>query len=66
MDELKFARQKITYGFFAAAAVLFSPEHSDARIAWAKFTVLVTLIDDLFDVGGSEEELLNMFELVKK
>ncbi|KDP20673.1 hypothetical protein JCGZ_21144 [Jatropha curcas] len=66
MDELKFARQKIAYGFFAAAAVLFSPEHSDARIAWAKFTVLVTLIDDLFDVGGSEEELLNMIALVKK
>ncbi|KAJ9169194.1 hypothetical protein P3X46_020654 [Hevea brasiliensis] len=66
MDELKFARQKITYGFFAAASVLFSPEHSDARIAWAKFTVLVTLIDDLFDVGGSEKEILNMFELVKK
>ncbi|CAI0421419.1 unnamed protein product [Linum tenue] len=65
IEELKFARQKVAYGFFAAAAILFSPEHAEARNSWAKNTVLVTLIDDLFDVGGSEEELLNFIDLVK-
>ncbi|CAN0843691.1 Ent-kaur-16-ene synthase, chloroplastic [Linum grandiflorum] len=65
IEELKFARQKVVYGFFAAAAILFLPEHADARSSWAKNTVLVTLVDDLFDVGGSEEELLNFIELVK-
>ncbi|CAI0474039.1 unnamed protein product, partial [Linum tenue] len=65
IEELKFARQKVAYGFFAAAAILFSPEHAEARSSWAKNTVLVTLVDDLFDVGGSEEELLNLIDLVK-
>ncbi|CAL1399989.1 unnamed protein product [Linum trigynum] len=65
IEELKFARQKVAYGFFAAAAILFSLEHAEARSSWAKNTVLVTLVDDLFDVGGSEEELLNFIDLVK-
>ena len=66
IDQLKFARQKIAYGYFAAASVLYSPELSDARCSWAKNTVLVTLIDDFFDFAGSEEELLNLMELVEK
>ncbi|KAK9271287.1 hypothetical protein L1049_026877 [Liquidambar formosana] len=66
LDHLKFARQKMTYAYFSIASVLFSPEFSDARISWAKNSVLVTLVDDLFDVGGSREELLNIMELVEK
>ena len=66
MDKLKFARQKLAYCYFSAAATLPSPELSDARISWAKSRVLTTVVDDFFDVGGSEEELLNLIQLMEK
>ncbi|KAK1304840.1 hypothetical protein QJS10_CPB11g01670 [Acorus calamus] len=66
LDQLKFARQKLTYCYFSAAATLFPPELSDARIPWAKNGVLTTVVDDFFDVGGSQEEMIQLIELVEK
>ncbi|PON60064.1 Ent-kaur-16-ene synthase [Parasponia andersonii] len=66
LDKLKFARQKLAYCYFSAAATLSAPELSDARISWAKNGVLSTVIDDFYDVGGSEEELLNLIQLMEK
>ncbi|XP_050370641.1 terpene synthase 6, chloroplastic-like isoform X2 [Argentina anserina] len=66
LDKLKFARQKEAYCYFSAAATLFPPELSDARISWAKNGVLTTVVDDFFDVGGSEEELVNLIQLIEK
>ncbi|WOL15860.1 ent-kaur-16-ene synthase, chloroplastic-like [Canna indica] len=66
LDQLGFARQKQTYCYFSAAAMLFSPEISDARISWAKNCILTILVDDFFDVGGSREELVNLISLVEK
>lgn len=66
LDKLKFARQKEAYCYFSAAATLFAPELSDARMSWAKNGVLTTVVDDFFDVGGSEEELVNLIELIER
>ncbi|KAA8527206.1 hypothetical protein F0562_008565 [Nyssa sinensis] len=66
LDQLKFARQKSAYCYFSAAATLFSPELSDARMSWAKNGVLTTVVDDFFDIGGSLEELENLIHLVEK
>ncbi|KAI4323268.1 hypothetical protein L6164_022888 [Bauhinia variegata] len=66
LDKLKFARQKLAYCYFSSAATLFSPELSDARISWAKNGVLTTVVDDFFDIAGSEEELANLIQLVEK
>ncbi|XP_065854405.1 ent-kaur-16-ene synthase, chloroplastic isoform X2 [Euphorbia lathyris] len=66
LDTLKFARQKLSYCYFSAAASLFAPEMSDARISWAKNSVLTTVVDDFFDVGGSEEELINLVQLIER
>ncbi|KAI3906335.1 hypothetical protein MKW92_049528 [Papaver armeniacum] len=68
LDKLKVSRhiQTLTYLYFSAASTLFSPELSDARLSWAKNAVLVTVVDDFFDGGGSEEELLNLAELFEK
>nr|A0A1Z3GC64.1 RecName: Full=Ent-kaurene synthase 5, chloroplastic; Short=IrKSL5; Flags: Precursor [Isodon rubescens]ASC55317.1 kaurene synthase 5 [Isodon rubescens] len=65
LDELKFARSKAAYCYFSAAATIFSPELSDARMSWAKNGVLTTVVDDFFDVGGSVEELKNLIQLVE-
>lgn len=66
MDKLNFARQKSAYCYFSAAATIFAPELSDARMSWAKNGVLTTVVDDFFDVGGSMEELMNLILLFKK
>lgn len=66
LDKLEFARQKLAYCYFSSAATLFSPELSDARISWAKNGVLTTVVDDFFDVGSSEEEQVNLIQLVEK
>ncbi|XP_026438094.1 ent-kaur-16-ene synthase, chloroplastic-like isoform X1 [Papaver somniferum] len=66
LDKLKFARQKLTYCYFSAAATLYFPELSDARMSWARNGVLTTVVDDFFDIGGSGEELVNLIELVEK
>lgn len=66
LDKLNFARQKQAYCYFSAAATLFPPELSDARISWAKNGVLTTVVDDFFDVGGSEVELVNLVQLIEK
>ncbi|XP_060188799.1 ent-kaurene synthase 1, chloroplastic isoform X3 [Lycium barbarum] len=66
LDKLTFAREKSAYCYFSAAATIFQPELSDARLSWAKNGVLTTVIDDFFDVGGSMEELNNLVQLFKK
>ena len=66
LDKLKFSRQKQACCYFSAAANLFPPELSDARLSWAKSGVLTTVVDDFTDVGGSEEELVNLIQLIEK
>ncbi|CAN6250096.1 unnamed protein product [Urochloa humidicola] len=66
LDQLQFARQKLTYCYLSAAATIFPSALSDARISWAKNGVLTTVVDDFFDVGGSKEELENLISLVEK
>lgn len=66
LHELKFTRHKAIYGFFSAAATIFSPELYEARMSWAKNCVLTTVTDDFFDVGGSEEELRNLIDLLER
>ena len=53
LDQLQFARQKLTYCYLSAAATIFPSELSDARISWAQNGVLTTVVDDFFDVMGS-------------
>ncbi|XP_051218982.1 ent-kaur-16-ene synthase, chloroplastic-like isoform X2 [Lolium perenne] len=66
LEHLQFARQRLTYCYLSAAATIFSPELSDARISWAKNSILTAAADDFFDVGGSNEELQNLVALVEK
>nr|XP_043638080.1 ent-kaurene synthase 2, chloroplastic-like [Erigeron canadensis] len=66
LNELKFARQNSAYCYFSVAATLYSPELSDARICWAKNSILVTIVDDFFDVGGSMDEFENLIQCVER
>ncbi|CAK9220564.1 unnamed protein product, partial [Sphagnum troendelagicum] len=65
-QELKFARQKSVECYFSAAATMFEPEMAQARLVWARCSVLATVLDDYFDVAGTIEELRLFLEAVKR
>ncbi|CAL1368071.1 unnamed protein product [Linum trigynum] len=54
------------YCYFSAAATYYDPELSDARISWAKHSLLTSLIDDFYDIFGTAEEHLNLLELFER
>ncbi|KAK2992548.1 hypothetical protein RJ640_001861 [Escallonia rubra] len=66
MDQLELDWHALYSSHFMVASVHFSPELSDARIAWSKISVIGTILDDMFDIDGPREELLNIIELVEK
>lgn len=65
MDELEYVWHKGIYSYLSAAATIFAPKSSDARMSWAKNALMVFVIDDLFDVKGSVEEMRKLIELVE-
>ncbi|CAA6658148.1 unnamed protein product [Spirodela intermedia] len=66
LDQLNLRRLMLTSCYFSAAATLFPSEMSDARMSFAKNSVLATLVDDIFDNVGSKEELVNLLQLMGK
>uniref|UniRef100_B9SIL7 Ent-sandaracopimaradiene synthase KSL3, chloroplastic n=1 Tax=Ricinus communis TaxID=3988 RepID=KSL3_RICCO len=66
LSDLKYARQKVKYAYFAIACRLFQPDFLDARISWVQNSVILTVVDDFFEVGGSLEALSNLIELVER
>ncbi|CAN1311331.1 Ent-kaur-16-ene synthase, chloroplastic, partial [Linum perenne] len=63
LDEMRLAKVRMGYCYFSAAATFSDPDHSDARILFSKHALLVSLVDDLFDMFGTHEELLNIVHL---
>ncbi|XP_057802911.1 sclareol synthase, chloroplastic-like [Salvia miltiorrhiza] len=66
LDTLKFGRDVVLINNFLASLVIGDLASDHARLASAKTSVLVTLIDDLFDHGGSTQECYKILELVKE
>ncbi|KAK9677704.1 hypothetical protein RND81_11G160900 [Saponaria officinalis] len=66
LDTLTFSRQKLGYCYFSAAATLIYPEQTDARVSWAKNGVLTTIVDDFFDLCSTEEEQMNLIQLLEE
>ncbi|PAN21178.1 hypothetical protein PAHAL_3G447900 [Panicum hallii] len=65
LDELDYARVMPLTCLFPSAATMFPAEMSEARIAAAKTNILATIVDDLFDVRESREEMENLVALIE-
>ncbi|KAK4267998.1 hypothetical protein QN277_024707 [Acacia crassicarpa] len=61
-----FSKTKAAYTFFSVAATLTSPKLGEARLAWAKQGLLGCVVDDFFDVWSTEEEQINLTQLMEK
>lgn len=56
-DALPFARDRVVENYFWTLGGLFQPEYGYSRMMATKVNVLITIIDDIFDVYGTWEEL---------
>nr|ACC94157.1 alpha-farnesene synthase [Pyrus pyrifolia] len=65
-DNLKFARDRLVECFACAVGVAFEPEYSSFRICLTKVINLVLIIDDVYDIYGSEEELKHFTNAVDR
>ena len=45
---------------------MFRSELSEARDAYGMENILVTVVDDFFDIGASKEEMENLVTLIEK
>ncbi|XP_075109541.1 cis-abienol synthase, chloroplastic-like [Nicotiana tabacum] len=66
LEQVGFSEQYIYIFYFVIAALLFEPEYADARLAYAKYTLIITVVDDFFDCFVCKEELQNIIELVER
>nr|WBW04369.1 terpene synthase [Ficus variegata var. variegata] len=56
-SNLPFARDRLVETYFWMAGVYFEPQHALARRILVKVFVLISFIDDIYDVHGTIEEL---------
>ncbi|KAK9152046.1 hypothetical protein Syun_010355 [Stephania yunnanensis] len=64
--ELPFARDKLVECYFWAVGAYFEPTYSIARVFLSKVITLTTIIDDTFDVYGTQEELLLFTDAIQR
>ncbi|KAL2329308.1 hypothetical protein Fmac_022735 [Flemingia macrophylla] len=56
--ELSFARNRLVESFMCAAGVAFEPKYKSVRKWLTKVIILVIVIDDVYDIHASFEELM--------
>ena len=55
-EKLPFARDRVLENYIWNVGLLFKPQYGYARILTTKLFILITVIDDVFDVYGTLEE----------
>ncbi|XP_028799726.1 ent-kaur-16-ene synthase, chloroplastic [Neltuma alba] len=68
LEKLHFpiSKTKAAYSFLTVAATLTSPELREARLTWAMQGLLTCVVDDFYDVWSTEEEQINLIQLMEK
>ncbi|PQP94756.1 terpene synthase [Prunus yedoensis var. nudiflora] len=66
VNKLPFARDRVVESYFWASGVHFEPQYYFARRTLCKVTALLVIIDDIYDVYGTHEELELFTEAVER
>ncbi|KAH0458423.1 hypothetical protein IEQ34_013738 [Dendrobium chrysotoxum] len=62
---LPFTRDRLIEGYIWALIVYFEPHFSRARLMMAKVISLITILDDIYDVYGTVEELQLLTDVIE-
>nr|AMB57287.1 plastid terpene synthase [Osmanthus fragrans] len=65
-NKLYFARDRLMESFFWSVGMVFEPQFSECRKGLTKVAKLITIIDDVYDVYGSLEELEQFTDAVDR
>ncbi|KAL4291032.1 hypothetical protein GQ457_14G010580 [Hibiscus cannabinus] len=65
-DKLSFARNRLVESFLWTVGIAFKPEFGSCRKTLAKAIALITVIDDIYDVYGTLDELQLFTEAVER
>ncbi|XP_010440107.1 PREDICTED: tricyclene synthase, chloroplastic isoform X2 [Camelina sativa] len=63
---LDFVRDRITESYFSSVGVIYEPEFAYHRQVLTKVFMLITTIDDIYDIYGTMEELQLFTTIVEK
>lgn len=66
VNKLPFARDRIVEGYFWSLGVYFELKYHFGRTTLCKVIVLTTMLDDVYDVHGTPEELEQFTEAVQR
>nr|QEE82240.1 alpha-cis-bergamotene synthase [Prunus dulcis] len=66
VNKLPFARDRVVESYFWASGVHFEPQYYFARITLCKVIALITILNDIYDVYGTHEELELFTEAVER
>ncbi|XP_038694655.1 probable terpene synthase 12 isoform X2 [Tripterygium wilfordii] len=65
-NKLSFARDRLMECFFWTVGMVFQPQFSHCRKGLTKVTYFITIIDDIYDVYGTLDELEQFTNLVER
>nr|CAD1822478.1 unnamed protein product [Ananas comosus var. bracteatus] len=65
-EKLPFSRDRLAENYLLSVGCAFEPKHSTFRLAQTKANSLVTVIDDVYDIYGSLDELELFTEAVDR
>ncbi|KAL0431230.1 UNVERIFIED_CONTAM: Isoprene synthase, chloroplastic, partial [Sesamum radiatum] len=65
-NKLSFARNRLMECLFWAIGMVFEPQHSKGRTELTKVAMLITVLDDVYDVYGSLQELEQFSDAVER
>ena len=65
-EKLPFARDRIVESYLSTIDGLSQPQYAYSRITITKVCMLVTTIDDIFDVYATMEELQLFYDTIER
>ncbi|XP_048320648.2 (-)-germacrene D synthase-like [Ziziphus jujuba] len=66
VTKLPFARDRVVEGYFWSLGVYYEPQYSLARKLFTKVIVMSSIIDDIYDVHGTHDELLLFTDAIER
>ncbi|XVE51203.1 hypothetical protein DITRI_Ditri02bG0020800 [Diplodiscus trichospermus] len=66
MEHLNFTRDRLAESFLCAVGLAYEPQFNCFRKCLTKITIMILIIDDVYDIYGSLEELVQFTEAVDR